>query len=705
MLKGAIIVLIALAAFAPLGLWLHRHYGNSPPDLSETSKIFAVPQECRPEPGERLIYLSGMVFVPTCIFLLASLSARFPLPLKLQSDWIEGFSLCLLTGGLVWFCAFATSGDKDDAGNGHYHVRFNFLREHPAALVFVPLFVALGIRPAPKDKNLLPPSQALDTSDALNLKAPWRPAARWFWPLLITVSIVPWASSIFSDQWYYAGKWHFNAVFDSVVRVYLGKTLLVDSTCQYGQYAWFLAPLFRCIGLSVAKFTAVMGLLTASSFLMIGLFLRQQVTRPLLAIAGLTTTLFNCWMLFLTVEGPHRGAYLDLYFQYVPLRLLIPASVLGLTGCWLQKPTRTLSRLIWGLLACGLLWNLDSGAPAFMAWVLTLLYIESEPVRPRGRVVRYLGQCAEGVVAVAAVFAIHAVCTHWSSGVWANYTLLFRSQFIFYAHGFAMLPMPWPGTWMLVIAVYVAGLTFAGVAQATGTSDPRARAVFLLSVLGLMLFSYYQGRSHRAVLILAWWPIFPLLTLLLDVLLDQIREISWRRLPLGLVACLPAAVLVGSVASFVENLNMVGDYAGRQLGSVMYPGPISFEGDAAIARSIPPAGEPMWIISSRESILHLASRRSELTACSFNELLLMADYPAIAKKLEASPGACIWLDKTELEFGLSQHQGVRFVAELLAQSYEPIAVGERGWLFRRRLANRVDQNATIAVKEHSRAAR
>ncbi len=99
-------------------------------------------------------------------------------------------------------------------------------------------------------------------------------------------------------------------MFDSVVRVYLGKTLLVDSTSQYGLYAWFLAPLFRCIGLSVAKFTFVMGLLSAVSFFMIGVFLWRLMSHLLLAVGGLIATLFNGWMLFLTVEGPHRGAIL-----------------------------------------------------------------------------------------------------------------------------------------------------------------------------------------------------------------------------------------------------------------------------------------------------------------------------------------------------------------------------------------------------------
>jgi len=624
--------------------------------------FFAVPEECRPEPGERLIYLSGLVLIPAGIFLLSRLACRSSRFHPRRFLWFEAGAVCLLAAGLVWFAVYATSGDKDDAGQGYFHARFNCFREHPFALISVPICLGLAARFLPRRET----------------------GARWYWLLIGSIVLAPWAAAIFSDQWFYAGKWHFNAVFDSLVRVNLGATLLVDSTCQYGLYAWFLGPVFRCIGLSVVKFTAVMGLLSAGSYLMIGLFLKRQTGHPLVAAVGLIATLFNGWMLFLTVEGPHRGSYLDLYFQYVPLRLLIPASLLGLAGCWLARPTRTLSRLIWGLLACGLLWNLDSGAPAFAAWALTLLYIETEPNRLRGRFLRLLEEFATGATAVVSILAIYAVASYWSTGAWPDYRLLFRSQYIFYAHGFAMLPMPWPGTWMLVIATYLAGLTYAALAHARGLASTRGRATFLISVLGLMLFSYYQGRSHRAVLILAWWPAFPLLTLLLDELIEQLDGLRRRTLPLALVACLPAAILLGSAASFFEHLSMVGDYARRQLGAIAYPGPDSLARDAAILRSIPEAAEPLWIISSRESLLHLAARRRQLAPCSFNELLLMADYPKLAEKLRANPGVCIWIDRIDLEMAVAQHQGVRFVADLLAQSYEPVAIGEHGWLFRRR---------------------
>ncbi|HEV8062169.1 MAG TPA: hypothetical protein VGP68_19985, partial [Gemmataceae bacterium] len=643
MLKGTVIILLALVAFAPCGLWLQRHYANFEADPIEAQALFAVPQECRPEPGERLIYLSGLLLIPALIFVFSRIIERSRLSVRLGFVWMESIGLCLLTGGLMWFTAFATSGDKDDAGNGHYHVRFNFFREHPATLVFVPLLMAAGSKYMPR--------RAL--------------AAKWYWSLAGTVALAPWAASVFSDRWFYASQWHFNAVFDSVVRVYLGKTLLVDSTSQYGLYAWFLAPLFRCTGLTVAKFTFVMGLLSAGSFFMIGVFLWRQVSHPLLAVVGLIATLFNGWMLFLTVEGPHRGAYLDLYFQYVPLRLLFPAILLGLAGCWLNAPRPALGRLIWAMLACGLLWNLDSGAPAFMAWVLTLFYVELEPHRPSGRLLRVAGEFLTACLALAGVFSLYALSCRWTAGAWPDFSLLFRSQYIFYAHGFAMLPMPWPGTWMAVIAIYLSGLTFAAIAHAQGYGNSKTRATFLVSVLGLMLFSYYQGRSHRAVLILAWWPIFPLMTLLLDSLFKEMSTFHWRMLPVGLLGCLPAVILIGSVASFFENVTMVGDYAGRQLGALMYSKPGSFDTDAAIISAYSRAGKPTWIISSREASLHLATRRTELAPCSFNELLLMADYPKLANKLAAQPDVCIWIDRGYFEAALSHHQGVLFVADFL----------------------------------------
>ncbi|CAN5423409.1 hypothetical protein BH10PLA2_BH10PLA2_12750 [soil metagenome] len=678
MLKGATVVLLALVAFAPLAFCIQHYYAEKTIDISAAASIFVVPQECRPEPGERLTYLIGLFCLPLAIFGFARLANRINWPNFADHSLLRHLGWLIVTGGLVGFACFAASGDKDDQGSGYYHIRLNFARAHPLSLLFVPLVIGVGLRWQCRDEF----------------------RSRWYWPLLLAVASVPLVGSVFVEHWPYANQWHFNAVFDSSVRLHFGKTLLVDSTSQYGLFAWFLQPLFRVTGLSVAKFTFVMGMLSATAYLLIGLFLKRMTNRPLLAAIGLTATLFNGWMLFLTVEGPHRGKYFDLYFQYVPLRLIFPALMLAMGSCWLVRPSRALSRGIWLMLSCGVLWNLDSGAPAAAAWVFLLMYFETEPGRPNGRLRRLCRQAVAGLAALCGVLSVHALSTWHAAGAWPNYSLMFRSQAIFYAHGFGMLPMPWPGTWMVVVAIYLIGLTYAACAHAQGGCDNRARGLFLISILGLLLFSYYQGRSHRAVLILAWWPAFPALTLLLDVLLDHVAGLGKRFSLAGLVACLPAAILFGSVASFCEYLPFVGAGAGKQLAGVLHVEPMPFNVDADLVRQHALQNRPLWIISPRESVLHLATKSPEIAPCSFNELLLLADYAPLAQRLEATPDADIWIDRLELEAALPVHSGIRFVADLLARSYEPVAIGERGWLFRRRIVEKA--NLITAIMSNKR---
>ena len=75
-----------------------------------------------------------------------------------------------------------------------------------------------------------------------------------------------------------SGKWHFNAVFDSLVRVHLGKTLLVDSAAQYGLYAWFLSgSMDRTVRREIHCTDGFVG---GKLYAMIRLFLKRQTNRP-----------------------------------------------------------------------------------------------------------------------------------------------------------------------------------------------------------------------------------------------------------------------------------------------------------------------------------------------------------------------------------------------------------------------------------------
>src|SRR5262249_32645487 len=138
------------------------------------------------------------------------------------------------------------------------------------------------------------------------------------------------------------------------------------------------------------------------------------------------------------------------------------------------------------------------------------------------------GHLGAGALTLAAVVGLYSAVMYLLHGAFPDYLQFFRYQKLFYISGFFMLPMKLPGTWVLVLLVYLAGLTYASFALAAHAGTIRAKMMFLLSVLGLGLFSYYQGRSHHYVLTLVWWPCFLLMTLFLDELLSLLRTMPGR---------------------------------------------------------------------------------------------------------------------------------------------------------------------------------
>ena len=356
-------------------------------------------------------------------------------------------------------------------GDQYFHVSQSYLWLHPRFLALAPLAVA-GLIWA--RRHAIVPNRS-------------------FYLLVLVVALLPLVTSLFTESWCYIACPHFSVTFDPIVRVHSGRSLLVDSTSQYGLYAWFLEPIFWLIGLSVLKFTIVMGLLSTGSYCMIAFFLKRTGIHPILALLGTVATLFNGWMFYVIIAMNNPDGLIDHYFQYVPIRLLFPASLLGLAVLYWTKPSRGLYGIIWLVVGVALLWNLDSGLPAAAAWLATLVYLEGNIAGWKARFARGLGHIFAAGASCAFVLAFYGLTTRWRSGAWPDFTLLGRSQRIFYGTGFGMLPMPWPGAWMLVVAVYLIGLTHAALEWARGVPSVRARAIFLNSFLGILLFSYLPG--------------------------------------------------------------------------------------------------------------------------------------------------------------------------------------------------------------------
>jgi hypothetical protein len=773
MVKAVLCVLAGLALYLPLGWRLYHSQPVSSAERSQVARLFVAPEECRPEPGERRAFLAFLAVVPAGIFGTAAVLARWTRPGRLlaplESCWVVDLVCGSLLAALGCYCL---------VDYRFFHIYHSLFFQHP--LASLPLF--------------------LSTLAALTWPWQGRRVRRAAQALAFALVAAVCVACVFDENGAYCRNWHFTAVFQSVVQVHFGKALLVDCHGQYGLYAHFLQPLFAVLGLTVPGFTAVMAALLGVSYASVWQVLRRTVRNQLVALVGFFALVFTSWF-YLRFSKDGRFSWVDFYFQYHPIRFLFPALLVFLGWRYFRRPGPGLYGGTGALLAAGVLWNFDSGVPALAAWLGGLCYSDLLRMPWRGAVRRAAGHAAAVALCLAGVVALYAAAIHLRYGAWPDFAQSFRYQRLFYIAGFFMLPMQLPGTWVLVLFVYLSGLAYAaaalfrpgptglaarsrpancraqaaagsggdsaaweveerpflpravlaclgaGAARHTGAVDVRdsffpsvqpeplapvavraaraaftprgrrygpgpllrrpfrlpgagepapralsgpaadggrpalkARMVFLLSLLGLGLFSYYQGRSHPYVLTLVWWPCFFLLALFLDDVVAALRAGS-RRLLHGFAAVVATWFLANYGWSAVVDLECV-----KNLVAEQFPRPdgatSGLRQEAGRLREHASADGGVLVVAPSESALHLLAGAPPLTPCSYIEMVLVEDHDDLLRRLEERPEVKVYVEKEFFTRGWKT-LGNRRVLDALEEAYELCEETEAGFLFRR----------------------
>jgi hypothetical protein len=650
MFKAACCVAASVLLFLPIAVWLYSAAPAKPAGQEPVAQCFVVPGFCHPEPGERLVYLCGIVFLPTTLFGLAFAcrcwAGRLPrinfyLALSMEIAFAAGVA------ALSWFVL-----SKCD----YFHLHYNQFFSSP--LLAIPLLPALYL------------------------------AMRWDWggkrfirPLLHLAALglvgVIFLCDVFTDKYPYCSEFHFTAVFFPVVQVYQGKALLIDCASQYGLYPQLLQPLFAVVSLSVLTFTLVMGLLTAGSFAALYQFLWQACENKTAAFIGFAALLFNTWFSFAL------WANFDLYYQYFPIRLLFPAVLVPLAWRYLHRPSR---RLYWGLLtflSVGVLWNLDAGLPSLLTWALTLCFAELFGAGWRSVARRSVGHLAAAAGAFAAVAALYSCVVRLRYGAFPDYGQFFYYQRLYFVAGYYKSPLMPPTTWVLVALVYLAGLAYAGFALAARRQTPRAAMMFLLSVLGVGLSSYYQGSSNSIVLFLVWWPCLLLLALFLDDLLPILHQRPARALP-WLAAGALGWFLVGSACSLVPTVQRTGSVLAYNYRFMSNPNILrQRQEEAALLTRVVPPGEKVLVAAPYSAVVHLRTKLPSVNSSSLYQMVLMDEFRQTEEFLRGSSSTPVLIDKNT--FALQGWQfwdrGIRELADFLQKRYEVTAVTSSCYLF------------------------
>jgi len=594
LLVGAALLALALLALSP--------FAPPPPDLREARRIMATDafksgdSALRPEPLERFLYAAGVLLLPLCLgasylgvrkFLSCARRQLDPLRFEAAGAWVTTAG----TLGLLLAAGIAEG--------------------HPAVRSLVPggwlsLAAALVL--------------------ALAVSSPsWRgfsmKAGRVSWTLSTSVVgallLGALAMAVFREEHirnvpiYWAS---FNAVFYSVVQVYLGRELTVDFIGQYGMYPHFLEPVFRLVGLSVFTFTLLMGLLNCLAFGCLYLFLARETRSALVSTLGTTAAFFFCYASGKAVYQP------DLYFQYHPLRILFPAVLLALAQSFAERPRPWMPAALGALGAAAFLWVTDVGV-IVLASVFLLLGYDALARRRAWDIPLRLFQAGTAAGLVLLVFSLYLRIAY---GAFPDFGRLVLYPKAYYIYGNFMLPMPRFGLWVPVLVVYALGLLRSLVPLAEGEDRPRGGLYFLLSVLGLGLFTYYQGRSVLGNLAAASYPAIVLLALFADDLrrASPPRERAARR---ALLVTLLALLSFSLPAIVVITPPWIRSIAGKL--------EVSRSGDSTdvlrdvrFLQGLVRPGEKVVILSYHSGLFHLMTRTTNpLDIPSDSELIYRAD--------------------------------------------------------------------------------
>jgi hypothetical protein len=330
----------------------------------------------------------------------------------------------------------------------------------------------------------------------------------------------------------------------------------------------------------------------------------------------------------------------EIYLQYYPIRFICPAVALFLFARYCFKPTRA------GIAALGIasgiaiFWNFDSGVPVLISIGATLLVkpFFTQPLRWKVLLP------AVGFSSFAALtFGALMVALRIKAGGPLGIQEAIASQKLFYGSGFMMLPMPEAfHPWQIILVVYAAAAVATVSAWRRHIDSHVYDVLFCAALMGLGLFTYYQGRSHIFCLMMVLWPVLVVGAILTDLILRSVRNRSTSRMSSLLAFPFLIFVSIGTVTLAFSARELV--TAGiSNLADFQKPRDPVVESELEFLRSTN-KGRDCLILAQRQAIYHAELRTaSPLPGPGMIETLLQSDLDALMAGALSDQVKCIYL--------------------------------------------------------------
>lgn len=469
---------------------------------------------------------------------------------------------------------------------------------------------------------------------------------------------------------------HLNPIFYPISQVIAGKMLLIDVTSLYGLLPLFLAPIFKIIGFGLFKFSLVMGIILCCSYIFLFMFMRKSIDNYILLYSGFLGVVFYSYLTF----SPMSPGY---YFQYWPIRLLFPAIFLFIAALYFKEERRSLYYISFFLCALAVLWNLDSGIIVFLSWVIVLTYHEFS--KNSSLITKFLktgSHILYALLSLVMVISVFYLYTHISSGQWPDISLLLQYQKMFLS-GYFMIPMlsP-PHAWNLVILTYLTGLLLSVAALINKNVDYRNKLIFALSILGIGLFSYYEGRSHDLTLFGPSYPAFILVAIFADKLYTRIKSRSAVLRGDVLIFAFLFYIVISAPFSIVYNVKTYLGYAWSSATSFQQKGDSAYNKNINFIKKYAIKGEGVFILSPHNEGIYYGETGtfSAVDIPSSTDLFFKREADMIVSFLEKNKDVKVFV---ELPISLYDLYDVR-IKKLLETRYSIVSSSGAGLSFLKR---------------------
>lgn len=599
-------VLLSVLGFWGIAWTCHYFYHPDIATLIEESKTLLpshLIDSVKPEPLESLLYNLALLYFPLSLLGLYALFTHRKVGMWLTKPLVS--TICIYAVCVVLLCVggftlcqpnpFAgsnfTSTDLYDTNFKVFFAPLLIVQKPLLYLIFTAIILGLFFF-----LTRLKPTAYKWADRSLGLII-------GLWALWILSVVFRMHNYSFPETW--QCQYDFNSVYYSQTQTMAGQPVLIHGVSNtYGGYPLFLTPIFKLIGLDVAKFTLVMSLLIVGAVLCWSLFLNRFGHSRILMAAGLVTLVFFGYLSSYLFDDLLNKNTFDSYFANAPIRWVSPAFALlaaALYGGRNLKVRRVVYYAAALFLPLGIIWCPDFGLISWFAFLLFLLYQDfwqSSESRPRIAWKTELCHILVWFGGLLVAFGVFALITRLAYGAWIDYRLLFRTAAVFGKIGFFTLPMQACHPWILVGLMFCIGLCYSLSAFYRHRITSQSAAIFLLSILGCGIFVYFKARSYHSNLFQPGLYAIMLGVLFTDLLWRQVREkglrMLWFPCAIGLIlTCFSVPESIGAVKSLKK-------LAQPHHGFTASPDRARIAANKTFIRRCPQKTEKVWMLTSNK---------------------------------------------------------------------------------------------------------